>query len=118
MAMAAASQKLNIPLSLFVPTSTPKIIHEKLKMYNIDLTISGSNWDEANAAAQEFIAKQSKSSTFFVHPFEGDTTWEGHATMIREIKEQLMEIEASQESPSAIVTCVGGGGLATGLILG
>ena len=55
-------------------------------MYNIDLTISGSNWDEANAAAQEFIAKQSKSSTFFVHPFEGDTTWEGHATMIREIK--------------------------------
>ena len=29
-------------------------------------------------------------------------------------REQLMEIEASQERPSAIVTCVGGGGLATG----
>ena len=55
-------------------------------MYNIDLTISGSNWDEANAAAQEFIATQPKASTYFVHPFEGDTTWEGHATMIREIK--------------------------------
>ena len=31
MAMAAASHKLNVPLSLFVPTSTPQIIHEKLK---------------------------------------------------------------------------------------
>ena len=29
-------------------------------------------------------------------------------------REQLMEIEASEVSPSAMVTCVGGGGLATG----
>ena len=28
MAMAAAAHKLNVPLSLFVPTSTPQIIHE------------------------------------------------------------------------------------------
>ena len=32
MAMAAASNKLNVPLSLFVPTSTPEIIHEKIKV--------------------------------------------------------------------------------------
>ena len=30
--MAAAAHKLNVPLSLFVPTSTPQIIHEKLKV--------------------------------------------------------------------------------------
>ena len=29
-------------------------------------------------------------------------------------REQLTEIETSQVSPSAVVTCVGGGGLATG----
>ena len=104
MAMAAAAHKLNVPLSLFVPTSTPQIIHEKLKvkqdsvflvlsksvtisqMYNIDLTVAGTNWNEANAAAEEFIATQPESSTYFVHPFEGETTWEGHATMIHEIR--------------------------------
>ena len=55
-------------------------------MYNIDLTVSGSNWNEANAAAEEFISTQPAASTFFVHPFEGETTWEGHATMIQEIR--------------------------------
>ena len=56
------------------------------QMYNIDLTVAGTNWNEANAAAEEFIATQPESSTYFVHPFEGETTWEGHATMIREIR--------------------------------
>ena len=55
-------------------------------MYNIDLTVAGTNWNEANAAAEEFIATQPKSSTYFVHPFEGEKTWEGHATMIHEIR--------------------------------
>lgn len=87
-------------------------------MYNIDLTVAGSNWNEANAAAEEFIATQPESSTYFVHPFEGEKTWEGHATMISEIREQLREMEGSDATPSAVVTCVGGGGLAAGLILG
>ena len=56
------------------------------QMYNIDLTVAGSNWNVANAAAEEFIATQPAASTFFVHPFEGETTWEGHATMIQEIR--------------------------------
>ena len=43
-----------------------------------------------------------------------ETTWKGHSTIIHEVKEQLESEFDIKEEPQAVVTCVGGGGLAIG----
>merc|ERR1711892_472216 len=71
--------------------------------------VAGSNWNEANQAA---TAANESPDTFMVHPFNQPSTWAGHSTLIAELAEQLDTI------PACVVTCVGGGGLAMGLLQG
>ena len=47
-----------------------------------------------------------------VHPFNQPSTWEGHASLVGELVSQL------EERPACLVTSVGGGGLALGLLQG
>ncbi len=47
------------------------------------------NWDAANSAAQELLRRREEEEgreALFVHPFEQETTWEGHSTIVAEIK--------------------------------
>ena len=74
--------------------------------------MAGANWDAANAAANALLA--SEPSSFFVHPFEQPSTWDGHASLVDEVKQQLKEDFGENGAPAAFVTCVGGGGLAVG----
>jgi L-serine/L-threonine ammonia-lyase len=48
------------------------------------------------------------------HPYDHPTVWEGHSSMIEEIREQL----PSSVKPGAIFASVGGGGLLGGIFLG
>ena len=77
----------------------------------VEVRVIGENWNEANAAAQEFL--KSNEDAYFVHPYDQESTWRGHASIIPEIKSQL-ESFGVESVPEAIVTCVGGGGLAIG----
>ena len=47
-----------------------------------------------------------------VHPFNQPSTWAGHASLVGELTSQLTE------RPACLVTSVGGGGLALGLLQG
>ena len=47
-----------------------------------------------------------------VHPFNQPSTWAGHASLVGELVSQL------EEMPACLVTSVGGGGLALGLLEG
>ena len=49
-----------------------------------------------------------------MHPFNQRTSWEGHSTIVDEIKEQLASNFNESQPPAAIVTVAGGGGLAIG----
>ena len=51
------------------------------------MTVSGSNWNEANEKATECLKQDPKAA--FVHPYDQETTWQGHSTIVDEIKEQL-----------------------------
>ena len=68
--------------------------------------MEGGVWDEANAAAEALAEETGRG---LVHPFEGETTWAGHASLVEEVDAQLAE----QGAPpvDAFVTCVGGGGM-------
>jgi L-serine/L-threonine ammonia-lyase len=45
----------------------------------------------------------------YVSPFNHPDIWDGHATMIDEVKQQLQDVK-----PAAVVVSVGGGGLFLG----
>ena len=56
----------------------------------------------------------SQPGAFMVHPFGQPSTWAGHSSLVAELRTQLPA--ADQLPPSCLVTCVGGGGLALGLL--
>ena len=53
----------------------------------------------------------------YVPPFDHELVWEGHATMIDEIREDIQEM-GLRKPPSNIVCSVGGGGLFSGVVAG
>jgi len=109
MAMAVAARQLQKKLTIFIPTSTLPFMIDKLKAEGAVVVVAGNNWNEANKAA---LAANESPDTFMVHPFNQVTTWAGHSTLIAELTTQLEQV------PACLVTCVGGGGLAMGLLQG
>ena len=117
LAVAYSGQRLGAPVAVVVPETTPEFIRDRLRSYEADVIVHGSQWSEANAEAER-VAERLNGA--LVHPFEGETTWIGHATVIHEIADDLAALGAPPDRirPSAVVTCVGGGGLLAGVLRG
>lgn len=109
LAVAHSGRELGVDVVVYVPETTPVRIQELLRSYDAEVVVAGKQWSEANEAALERAAATGGA---MIHPFEGDDTWEGHSTLVDEIKEDL------GRKPAAIVTCVGGGGLLAGCLRG
>ncbi|XP_059884108.1 serine dehydratase-like isoform X2 [Delphinus delphis] len=92
-AAAYAARKLGIPATIVLPEGT------SLQVV----------WDEANLRAQE-LAK--KDGWVNIHPFDHPLIWEGHGSLVRELKAVL------GTPPGALVLAVGGGGLLAGVSAG
>jgi threonine dehydratase len=107
--VAFACNKLNIRGTIFMPTPTPKQKIDQVKMFGgneIEISLVGDTFDEANKAAEEACLKESK---IFVHPFNDEKVIEGQATIGLEILEQ------TKQPIDYVILPVGGGGLASGL---
>lgn len=79
----------------------------------------GASWAEADAYLRDTIlphAKKQGQNAVYVHPFDVQEIWDGHATMIHEIKQQLLD--ASNIRPDLVICSVGGGGLFNGIMQG
>lgn len=74
------------------------------------MTVEGVVWDETNQAALAF-AKSSSENTY-IPPFDHPDIWEGHATVVEELHQQLTV------QPDLIVVSVGGGGYFSGVCQG
>ncbi|XP_010891206.1 serine dehydratase-like [Esox lucius] len=109
MATAYVARKLNIPATIIVPSSTPELIKEKLKDQGATVRVVGKVWDDANEAA--LYLTQTDGLTF-VPPFDHPLLWQGHASVVREIKASL------PSKPGGVVLSVGGGGLLCGIVEG
>jgi len=116
MAMAVAANKIGKNLKLFIPKSTLPLMVDKLKKEKVEVIVTGNNWNEANAEAEK--AMEAASSAFMVHPFGQTTTWRGHSSLVAELTSQWEELGLEDTLPSCLVTCVGGGGLALGILQG
>ncbi|KAM4827001.1 serine dehydratase-like [Thomomys bottae] len=108
-AAAYAAEKLGIPATVVLPaTSTPQVV-QRLRGLGAEVQLVGRVWDEANARAQE-LAK--KDGWVYVSPFDHPLIWEGHASLVLELKAAL------KTPPGAVVLAVGGGGLLVGVAAG
>ena len=105
LAATYAAKKLNIPITLFVPVTTPNFIIERLQEEGAEVIVIGSAWDEANDCALELSKKE---GNVYVPPFDNPDIWKGHSTLVDEI----------EHKPDAIICSVGGGGLFCGIVEG
>ena len=79
----------------------------------------GISIKEADAHLREVVIKAAESrgeEAVYVPPFDHPDIWDGHTTLIDELRQQFNELG---ESPPDVIACsVGGGGLFNGIIQG
>jgi len=108
LAVAYAGQVLGLPVTVFVPRTTPESVRARIREYGASVEEAGAAWDDAHAHAQS-LARDPE--TEYVHPFDDPRLWAGHATLIEECAQQMGR-------PAAVVVAVGGGGLLCGVLEG
>ncbi len=108
-AVAYCGMTLQVPTTVFIPSSSNPIYIDAIKSYGAKVMVAGQVWDEAHQAALN-SAKQHQAA--YIPPFDHPSLWKGHASMITEtIQQGLLK-------PDAVVVSVGGGGLACGVLEG
>lgn len=103
---AWAARELGMAITVVVPETTPEAVRDRIAAIEAEVIVHGKVWEEAHAHAQALAEAQGGA---LVHPFEHPILWEGHSTMVDEMKEI---------KPDAVVVAVGGGGLLNGLLEG
>ncbi|NWX61722.1 SDSL protein, partial [Promerops cafer] len=109
LAAAYAARKLGLPITVVVPSSSGPTAVRKLEELGATVEVYGKVWDDANRRAQELAETEGWVS---IPPFDHPLVWEGHASLVRELKDSL------EAKPGAIVVAVGGGGLLAGVVAG
>lgn len=94
-----------ISAKIYVPNTIPDSKLDKIRYYGAEVIISGSNYDEAHAAALETLEREKR---IFVDPCSDVEVIAGQGSIAMEILEENPDIDI-------IIAPIGGGGLITGL---
>jgi threonine dehydratase len=103
--VAYAGWTAHVPVTIYLPHSTPRAKAEKLAAWGAEVRWAGSVWDEANAAA---LAAAEREGWTYVHPFADPYVIAGQGTIGLEILEDSPEVDT-------VVVAIGGGGLIAGV---
>ena len=108
--VAFACFHLKIKGTIYMPSVTPTQKVEQTKLFGgewVEIVLEGDTFDDASLAAKTFGDRTGK---IFVHPFDDCKIIEGQATVGLEL------IEQAKKPIDYLFVCIGGGGLASGLI--
>ncbi|RAX56823.1 threonine ammonia-lyase [Helicobacter monodelphidis] len=103
--VAYSARYFGIKAVIIMPESTPLLKVNGVRRLGAEVILSGDNYDEAYAYAQEY-AKE--NDLFFIHPFADDSVIAGQGTVGLEIIRERSDIDT-------IILPVGGGGLISGV---
>lgn len=107
--VAWSCARLGIGGRVYVPGNTPRQKRQRITTLGagaVELVVTGSSYDEANAAAQ---ADAASSGAVFVHPFDDVRTIAGQGSV-------AVEVLADAPLPvHTVVAPIGGGGLISGM---
>ncbi|KAI8991034.1 tryptophan synthase beta subunit-like PLP-dependent enzyme [Mycotypha africana] len=109
LAVAYCARQLNVAAIVVMPRDTPNTISEAVRLEGAQLILFGESW----AAAESHARKLVKRDGIYVPSADHAHIWEGHSSLIYELREQL-----NNNPPAAIICPVGGGGLLNGVIIG
>lgn len=111
LALAYTAKRLGVRCTIFIPAPAKKI-KPVLEREGADVVVGGHEYIDALNVAKAAFAKEKHA--VMVPSYDDPFIWEGHASMIHEIKRQL----PPGERPAAIFCAVGGGGLLGGILQG
>jgi len=103
--LALAASKLGIKATIVMPKTTPDIKVDNVKRLGGEVRLVGNSYDEAQAAAIEYAATESKT---LIHPFDDKDVIVGQGTVAKELLQQ-------QPNADVVFIPVGGGGLLAGM---
>ncbi len=103
--VAFSAKHFDIEATIVMPESTPLTKVLGVKEFGANVILHGANYDEAYAYAVIYAQEKSKS---FVHPFADDEVMSGQGTVALEIFDEKDDLDA-------MIICVGGGGLISGM---
>lgn len=107
LAVAYVGRAFGIPVTVVVPQFTSAFMIQKLKDQRADVVVFGDVWDEAHEHAMSLA----DDSAAYIPPFDHPKIWQGHATLVDELKDQMPQ-------PDLVILSVGGGGLLNGVVEG
>jgi L-serine/L-threonine ammonia-lyase len=113
LATAYCGSVLGIDTTVVLPETATQRVKSTIKELGAEVIVRGSQWVEANAFAESLVS-ESQGKALLIHPFDMPDLWEGHASLVQEIKEQMPE----GVLPSLVLASVGGGGLLMGILRG
>ncbi|KAJ9657525.1 catabolic L-serine/threonine dehydratase [Neophaeococcomyces mojaviensis] len=105
-----AAKLLGYPATVVIPTcAKPAMVAKLWAMGATSVIQHGASIAEAQEYIQKVLLPHDANGVF-VPPFDHPDIWEGNATVMREIAEQL------GERPDVVICSVGGGGLLNGIM--
>ena len=103
--VACAGRRIDAPVHVYLPASTPPSKAEKLERWGARVIFEGEVWDEANARAQRVAERDGMT---YVHPFADPVVMAGQGTVGLEILKQSPAVDT-------VLVSIGGGGLISGV---
>jgi threonine dehydratase len=104
-AVAFAANRLGIPATIFVPTTTPQPKQDRISSYGARLQLSGDCYADALDASRRWAAD---AGAFEVHAYDQVETLLGQGTVGLEFEQQAPDLDT-------LLVAVGGGGLIGGI---
>ena len=104
-ALAYHGSRLDIPVSIVMPRSTPNAKVAQTKVFGAEVLLHGSQFAETLAFTQQLAVERNQT---LVHPFDDDAVIAGQGTLGLEMLEQAPDLDT-------LVVPVGGGGLIAGV---
>ena len=104
--VALAANKLGIPATIVMPTTTPNIKIESVTRLGGNAILHGDTYDEAHQHSLQLAEQQ---GLCYVHPYDDEDVIAGQGTVAMEILSQY------PENIDAIFIAIGGGGLVAGM---
>jgi len=128
LACVTAARQLGCEATVVVPLSTKPLMIERIVASGAtDVIRHGATWKEADNYLRQVVLKADEAGVY-VPPFDHEDIWDGNATLVHELWEQMARNDTPHHpraaigndsvAPKALVCSVGGGGLFCGLVRG
>ncbi|KAK6204407.1 tryptophan synthase beta subunit-like PLP-dependent enzyme [Scheffersomyces amazonensis] len=104
----------NLKCTVVLPTTSKKVVQDKLRGWGAELVLHGRNINEADKHLKTMLAqiqREGNIEPIYCHPFDNPLIWEGHSSLVDEL---ISKVDDTSKIKGIVCSC-GGGGLYNGI---